>query len=92
MRKRESAHQPKDQTKTLARIRGRYTFMKKYKLVVGGIGMVFEGDSRSEANRWFRQFVLQSKEAKCQSAEESLTLFKNYNIIREYRSPDSLAL
>ena len=60
----------------------------KYSLVVGGRGMVFEGESMSEANRQFTLFVIQSKAKVVGSNGETVTLFKNYDIIREYNPPD----
>ena len=60
----------------------------KYRLVVGGLGKVYDGESTSEAMRRFRMFVVQSKTAGSGSAGESVTLFKNYEIIKEYQPPD----
>jgi hypothetical protein len=48
----------------------------KYRVVVGGSGMVYEGESLSEAKRQFTRFVLQSKTAGSKSAGETVTLFK----------------
>ena len=62
--------------------------MIRYSLVVGGIGMVYEGESMSEANRQFTLFVVQSKAKGDGSNGETVTLFKNYEIIREYHPPD----
>jgi len=38
----------------------------KYRLVVGGVGMVYEGKSEREAKRQFNPFVIQSKRPKIQ--------------------------
>ena len=61
----------------------------KYRLVVGGIGVVYEGDSVSEAKRQFRLFLAKSQTAGSKYSGEPVTLFKNYDIIREYRPPDA---
>jgi hypothetical protein len=60
----------------------------KYSLVVEGRGMVYEGQSMSEANRQFTLFAIQSKAKGAGSNGETVTLFKNYDIIREYNPPD----
>jgi hypothetical protein len=60
----------------------------KYRLIVGGIGIAYEGESESEAMRWFRRFVVQSQSEGSSSARESVTLFRNYEVIRDYQAPD----
>ena len=60
----------------------------KYRLIVGGIGIAYKGESESEARRWFRRFVVQSQTEGSSSARESVTLFRNYDVIREYHAPD----
>lgn len=50
--------------------------------------MVYDGDSVLEAKRQFRQFIIQSKTAKSKPGGEPVTLFKNYQIIKEYQPPD----
>ena len=47
--------------------------------------MVYDGDSVLEAKRQFRQFIVQSKTANSKPAGEPVTLFKNYQIIKEYQ-------
>ena len=66
----------------------RHILFDKYRVVVGGIGIVYEGDSVSEAKRQFKLFTRKSKTAESSSAGESVTLFKNYEIINEYHPPD----
>ncbi len=61
-----------------------YPPMITYTLVVGGIGVVYDGESQSEAKRQFRLFMAESKTAGSRSSGESVTLFKNYEIIKEY--------
>ena len=61
----------------------------KYRLVVGGVGMVYDGESEREAKRQFNLFVIQSKDLRSKSARRSVTLFKNYEIIKEYNPPES---
>ena len=60
----------------------------QYRVVVRGIGLVYDGDSVLEAKRQFRLFMRKSKTAGSSSGGESVTLFKNYEIINEYRPPD----
>jgi hypothetical protein len=50
--------------------------------------MVYEGVSMREAMRQFTLFVIRSKNAQSKSDPGSVTLFKNYETIREYRPPD----
>jgi hypothetical protein len=61
----------------------------KYRLVVGGVGIVYDGESEREAKRPFNLLVTQSKELGSKSARRSVTLFKNYQIIKEYNPPES---
>ena len=60
----------------------------QYRVVVGRIGIVYDGDSVLEAKRQYRLFMLKSKTAGSSSPGESVTLFKNYEIINEYHPPD----
>jgi hypothetical protein len=60
----------------------------KYRLVVGGVGIVYDGESEREARRQFNLLVTQSKELGSKSARRSVTLFKNYEIIKEYNPPE----
>ncbi len=55
----------------------------KYRLVVGGIGIVFDGNAVSEARRQFRLVVIESINARFTSARRSVALFKNYENIKE---------
>ena len=65
-----------------------HVLFDQYRVVVGTIGIVYDGDSVLEAKRQFRLFVRKSKTAGSSSARESVTLFKNYEIINEYHPPD----
>jgi hypothetical protein len=62
--------------------------MDQYRVVVWGNGIVYNG-TKPEALRQFSLFVIQSKKAKSQSDRRSVTLFKNFEVIREYRVPDA---
>ena len=64
-------------------------FIDQYSLVVGELGKVFDGCSRPEANRQFALFVIQSKIARSKSDGKPVTLFKNYEIVREYQPAES---
>jgi hypothetical protein len=72
----------------LARIGVPDSSVIRYRLVVGGIGIVYDGESKSEANLRFRMFVLQSNTIGSQLARSRVTLFKNYKIMKEYHPPD----
>ena len=49
--------------------------------------MVYDG-TKPEAMRQFNLFVVQSKNAKSESDRRSVTLFKNFEMIREHRPLD----
>jgi hypothetical protein len=66
----------------------RHILFDQYRVVVGGVGIVYDGDSVSEAKRQYKLFMDKSKTAGSESAVETVTLFKNYEIIREYQSPE----
>ena len=61
--------------------------MLKYQIVVAGVGIAYDGESASEANRQFTQLVNQSKAARTKHSEVRVTLFKDYEVLREYRPP-----
>jgi hypothetical protein len=65
-----------------------HVLFEQYRVVVGRIGIVYDGHSVLEAKRQFRLFMRKSKTAGSGSAGESVTLFKNYGIINEYHPPD----
>ena len=56
----------------------------RYRIVVGGLGIVFDGYSNSEANAQFRIFVARSKAAKSRLTAGSVLLFENVEVIREF--------
>jgi hypothetical protein len=60
----------------------------KYRLLVGGVGIAYEGDSESEGRRQFRLFMVESKNPRSRSGGESVTLFKNFAVVRRYCPPD----
>jgi hypothetical protein len=57
------------------------SFRLNFRVAAGGMGVVYDG-TILEAKRWFRFFVIESKNAKSKSAGQSVTLFKNFEIIR----------
>jgi hypothetical protein len=59
--------------------------MMKYRLVITGRGLIYDGESATEANRQFAQVVTQSKTAGSRYFGERVTLFRDYEIMREYR-------
>ena len=54
-----------------------HVLFDQYRVVVGRIGIVYDGDSVLEAKRQFRLFMRKSKTAGSSSAGEPVTLFKN---------------
>jgi hypothetical protein len=60
----------------------------RYRLIVKGVGKVYDGDSGKEARRRFQPFVEKSKKRRSKVASRLITLFKNYQVIREYQVPD----
>ena len=65
----------------------RNILVDQYRVVVWGTGVVYDG-TKSEAMRQFNLFVVQSKNAKSESDRRSVTLFKNFEMIREHRPLD----
>jgi hypothetical protein len=62
-----------------------------YRLVVGGVGIVYGGKSMLEARRRFRLFVIYSQIAGTGYFGKPVTLFKDYGIMLEYHPSDALA-
>src|SRR5580704_508331 len=57
----------------------------KYRLLVGGVGIAYEGESEAEGRRQFGLFVAESKAARSRSSGESVTLFRNFEVMRRYQ-------
>ena len=60
----------------------------KYRLLVGGLGIAYEGDSEPEARRRFTLFVMRSKTTGSTLFGESVTLFRNFDVVGKYYRPD----
>jgi hypothetical protein len=60
----------------------------KYRLLVGGLGIAYEGQSEPDAKRRFTLFVMRSKNAESSSFGESVTLFRNFDVVGKYYRPD----
>ena len=56
---------------------------------VRGIGVVYDG-TKPEAMRRFNLFVVQSRNAKSESDRRSVTLFKNFEMIRPFISGSAM--
>lgn len=56
----------------------------KYKLYVGNIGLVSEGNNKAEILKDFSEYVRQSREGSGRAAQEEVILFEDDEIIREY--------
>ena len=57
----------------------------KYRLLVGRVGIAYEGESELEGRRQFRMHMAKSKTAQHQSSGEAVTLFRNFDVVRQYR-------
>jgi hypothetical protein len=60
----------------------------KYRLLVGGVGIAYEGESESEGRRQFGIYTAESRTARLSSAGESVTLFRNFKVVRRYRQSE----
>jgi hypothetical protein len=60
----------------------------KYRLLVGGVGIAYEGESESEGRRQFNLFRAESKNPRSISAGESVVLFRDFQIVRKYSAPE----
>ena len=60
----------------------------KYRLLVGGVGIAYEGESEPEGRRQFGLYLAKSKTARSGSFGESVTLFRNFEVVRRYRPPE----
>ena len=56
----------------------------KYRLLVGGVGIAYEGESESEGRRQFSLYMIESKDPRSLSAGESVTLFRGFEVLRRY--------
>jgi hypothetical protein len=56
----------------------------RYRVVVGGLGIVFDGYSSSEAHAQFRIFVGLSKASASRLTAGSVSLFPDSEVIREF--------
>jgi hypothetical protein len=56
----------------------------RYRVVVGGLGVVFDGYSSSEGQMQFQIFVGRSKAAKSRLTAGSVLLFQDEKVIREF--------
>ena len=56
----------------------------RYRTAVAGGGIVYDGQSRTEAYRQFDLFVAQSKDERSATAAKGVAVFKDYGIVREY--------
>jgi hypothetical protein len=56
----------------------------RYRVVVGGLGIVFDGYSSLDADVQFSVFVTRPETAKSRLAAGSVLLFKDAEIVREF--------
>jgi hypothetical protein len=60
----------------------------KYRLLVGGVGIAYEGESELEGRRQFNLFTAESKTPGSSSSGESVTLFRNFGVVTKYLPPE----
>lgn len=60
------------------------TSRRFYEVVVGNVGTVYRGSNRRHAEREFRDYVHQSKHAMGRADGESVTIFADGEVVREY--------
>jgi hypothetical protein len=58
--------------------------MKKYQVVVGNVGHVYEGDNKRDAIANYNMYVAISKTSGCRASGEPVTMFAHGEIVREY--------
>ena len=63
--------------------------MKRYQVIVGNIGQVYNGNNKREALRTYKQYVRQSIERSSMWTQgEPVTMFSNGEITAEYFGKD----
>ena len=63
-----------------------HSLMNKYRVVVGGTGVVYSGEDISEAEKAFSLFVELSKD-ELGKPGDTVKLFKDYQIVKEWHRP-----
>lgn len=63
-----------------------------YSVNVTNIGEVYEGESGKEARLWYAEYKRQSREGEWGAAGEEITLFKNGEVMWDYKPKTKLAL
>ena len=58
--------------------------MHQFEVVCGNIGSVYSGDSRTDAQTQFREYVAASKAECGRAGGEDVTLFMDGEIVREH--------
>jgi hypothetical protein len=53
-------------------------------VIVGNIGTVYDGASMSAASETYRDYVMMSKSERGRAGGESVTMFKDGDIVREH--------
>jgi hypothetical protein len=66
----------------------KFVKVKNYQVVVGGIGVIYDGDSRAEAHRRFKLAIQNSKKVADRTFGKAVTLFLKGSIIKEYHPPE----
>jgi hypothetical protein len=56
----------------------------RYEVIVGNIGTVYDGASMSAASETYRDYVMMSKSERGRAGGESVTMFKDGDIVREH--------
>ena len=56
----------------------------KYRLLVGAVGIAYEGESELEGRRQFSLYMIESKNPLSLSAGSSVTLFGGFEVLKRY--------
>jgi hypothetical protein len=56
----------------------------KYRLLVGAVGIAYEGESELEGRRQFSLYMIESKNPLSLSAGASVTLFGGFEVLKRY--------
>lgn len=62
----------------------RWTDENEFELIVGNIGTVYSGNSRTEVDKYFAEYVQQSKSGIGRASGENVTLMQNDEPVNEF--------
>ena len=62
----------------------------RYRTAVAGAGIVYDGQSRTEAFRQFDRLVAQFEDERSATAAKRVAVFNGYDIVKEYIPPGAM--